>query len=553
MFIGPFAICSIASLRLNCGGGRNLINQSGKAHPELTILIASMCAFAGVVAFCQFIGRPLPQNRQTMAESTSRDDPGAAGHVPTSGRYYRNNQLVDNHARPAPADTDQPAADRPPDAALNAEKVSPAAMADPSAQALAGEGSGLAPQPLLPVDLGSPTLTAPAAQGGVKADGESVVSPESAAAAGEPVRLSMAPGGILHPGLKFGPASQPEGAPSASGGTSVGAESSAPGSAQGSAGMVGGKSGHAAQNSPLYPSQAPASSMDGVPAPTNHESDKNSAAALVGPSLVPQGLNTVAGSRFARLASARGGLPAPTNDALYAVVMRNYGATFVARPGLKLPEQALFDKPAQVRAYQKSLPLKQARMGAYRVTLQEDALEALLAARKDAEQLHLKISPVGDIASLRTYEDTERIWRKYLEKGLGYWVGRKKMTAAEAAAILASPPRKQLNTVLALEQKGYYLHANRMHSLLNLAAPPGGSQHISGLALDVEEHKNPKVRAILNRHGFYQTVLHDTPHFIYLGRSEKELPDLGLTLVVSDGRQFWVPDIPPVETIISAK
>lgn len=552
MFIGPFAICSIALLRLNCGGGRNLINQSGKAHPELTILIASMCAFAGVVAFCQFIGRPLPQNRHTMAESTSRDDPGAAGHVPTSGRYYRNNQLVDNHARPAPVDANAPAADRPSDAGLNGAKVSPASATDPSAQALADEGSGLAPQPLLPVDLGSPTLTAPAAPGGVKTDEESEVSPESAAAPGAPVRLSMAPGGILHPGLKFGPASLPEGAPSASAGTAVSAESSAQGSAQGSAGMVGGTSGRAAQNLPLYPSQAPASSMDGAPAPTNHESDRNSAAALVGPSLVPQGLNTVAGSRFARLASARGGLPAG-QDALYAVVMRNYGATFVARPGLKLPEQALFDKPAQVRAYQKSLPLKQARMGAYRVTLQKDALEALMAARKDAEQLHLKISPVGDIASLRTYEDTERIWRKYLEKGLGYWVGRKKMTAAEAAAILASPPRKQLNTVLALEQKGYYLHANRMHSLLNLAAPPGGSQHISGLALDVEEHKNPKVRAILNRHGFYQTVLHDTPHFIYLGRSEKELPDLGLTPVVSDGRQFWVPDIPPVETIISAK
>ncbi len=348
----------------------------------------------------------------------------------------------------------------------------------------------------------------------------------------------MAPGGILHPGLKVGPGSLSEGSPPGAETASVVPEVTVEAEA------VAGKG--------ARQGDVPASSMDGAPAPTHHEGERESAVALVSPSAAPRGLNTVAGSRFARLAGARGGLPAG-QDALYAVVMRNYGATFVARQGLKLPGQALFDKPSQVRAYQKSLPLKQAKMGAYRVVLQKDALDALVEARKEAEQVNLKISPVGDIASLRTYEDTERIWRKYLEKGLGYWVGRKKMTAAEAAAILASPPRKQLNTVLALEQKGYYLHANRMHSLLNLAAPPGGSQHISGLALDVEEHKNPKVRAILNRHGFFQTVLHDTPHFIYLGRSEKELPELGLTAVTSDGRQFWVPDIPPVENIISAK
>lgn len=537
MFIGPFAICSIAPLRLNCGGGLNLSKQSGKAHPELTILIASMCAFAGVVAFCQFIGKPLPENRRTTVASPSRDDPGAAGHVPTSGRYYRNNQLVDHSLHPARINAGAAGQELPSVAAPSAVAAVPGIAGDAAFSGrTSGNGEGGLPQPLLPADSGADGLTPASPQGDVpfKANGES----ERDMTAGEPVRLSMAPGGILHPGLKVGSGKVSEGSPSGADNTSVGQEGTLEAEASAGRGLRSG--------------EVPASSRDGAPAPTYHEGERESAAVLVSPSPAPRGLNTVAGSRFARLAGARGGLPVG-QDALYAVLMRNYGATFVARQGLKLPGQALFDKPSQVRAYQKSLPLKQVRMGAYRVVLQKDALDALVEARKEAEQANLKISPVGDIASLRTYEDTERIWRKYLEKGLGYWVGRKKMTAAEASAILASPPRKQLNTVLALEQKGYYLHANRMHSLLNLAAPPGGSQHISGLALDVEEHKNPKVRAILNRHGFFQTVLHDTPHFIYLGRSEKELPELGLTAVTSDGRQFWVPDIPPVETIISAK
>lgn len=260
-----------------------------------------------------------------------------------------------------------------------------------------------------------------------------------------------------------------------------------------------------------------------------------------------KGPNVVLGSRFAADA-ARQGLRIPGGgDALYGAVMRYYGATFVANPRLKLPNQVIFEKSSEVSSYQKTLPLKRARLGRYSVCLQEEALTALQAAQKEALQNRLTISPVGDIASLRSYQDTTYIWHKYLEKGLSYWVSKHRLTEREARAILSSPVKKQLNAVLALEAKGFYLHANHIHSILNLAAPPGCSQHISGLALDVVEHQNWRVRSILNKHGWFQTVAHDFPHFIYLGRDAKELSGLGLTPVVSDGRQFWVPDIPVLQ------
>lgn len=278
-------------------------------------------------------------------------------------------------------------------------------------------------------------------------------------------------------------------------------------------------------------------------ASTSTNSSENSPPALP----VLKGPNVVLGSRFAADA-ARQGLRIPGGgDALYGAVMRYYGATFVANPRLKLPNQVIFEKSSEVSSYQKTLPLKRARLGRYSVCLQEEALTALQAAQKEALQNRLTISPVGDIASLRSYQDTTYIWHKYLEKGLSYWVSKHKLTEREARAILSSPMKKQLNAVLALEAKGFYLHANHIHSILNLAAPPGCSQHISGLALDVVEHQNWRVRSILNKHGWFQTVAHDFPHFIYLGRDAKELSGLGLTPVVSDGRQFWVPDIPVLQ------
>jgi hypothetical protein len=63
------------------------------------------------------------------------------------------------------------------------------------------------------------------------------------------------------------------------------------------------------------------------------------------------------------------------------------------------------------------------------------------------------------------------------------------------------------------------------------------------LAFDVMEFDNQRIREIMARHGWFQTVVSDLPHFTFLGVSESELKELGLKKVKNGGRKFWVPDI----------
>jgi hypothetical protein len=58
----------------------------------------------------------------------------------------------------------------------------------------------------------------------------------------------------------------------------------------------------------------------------------------------------------------------------------------------------------------------------------------------------------------------------------------------------------------------------------------------------VKEHEDSKVRDILAKHGWYQTVISDLPHFTYLGTGESELSRLGLKKTGKDGRMFWIPE-----------
>lgn len=117
------------------------------------------------------------------------------------------------------------------------------------------------------------------------------------------------------------------------------------------------------------------------------------------------------------------------------------------------------------------------------------------------------------------------------------------MTQAEADKIKAMSPYEQVPEVLRLEEKGIFFSQDLSKSILYSVAPPGTSQHLSMLALDVKENADPKVRELLAKHHWYQTVVSDLPHFTYLGVPESELPKLGLKKVNGGGRTFWTPDI----------
>jgi hypothetical protein len=63
------------------------------------------------------------------------------------------------------------------------------------------------------------------------------------------------------------------------------------------------------------------------------------------------------------------------------------------------------------------------------------------------------------------------------------------------------------------------------------------------LAFDVKEYDDQRIRSIMSKHGWHQTVISDLPHFTYLGVSEDKLPARGLKRVTNNGRKYWVPDL----------
>ena len=100
-----------------------------------------------------------------------------------------------------------------------------------------------------------------------------------------------------------------------------------------------------------------------------------------------------------------------------------------------------------------------------------------------------------------------------------------------------------LAAILALEARGLFCSKDFSKSILYSVAAPGASQHLALVAFDVAEFTNPSVRATLARHGWFQTVRSDLPHFTFLGAREQDLPDLGLERVGEHGQTFWLPAV----------
>ena len=158
--------------------------------------------------------------------------------------------------------------------------------------------------------------------------------------------------------------------------------------------------------------------------------------------------------------------------------------------------------------------------------------------------MSVAITPRGGAeASSRSYADTARLWRSRFEPALTHWTAKGKIKPADAAAARRMPIDEQIAAVLDWERLGLYFSTDMSKSILYSVAAPGASQHIFMLALDVAQFANPSVRAILARHGWFQTVKSDLPHFTYLGVSEGALRSLGLRPEVVNGQKFWIPDM----------
>jgi hypothetical protein len=223
-------------------------------------------------------------------------------------------------------------------------------------------------------------------------------------------------------------------------------------------------------------------------------------------------------------------------------MLREYGAMFVARD-VTPPGVVVFADESAVSAFQNGVQKSTENIGGVTIELQTAAMNALKEAVAEAKGKNLSITPRNADSAKRSYQQTVDNWKSRVDPGLSYWVGKGKISQADANRIKALSPVEQIPEIFKLEDQGIYFAQGNQKTIIYSVAPPGTSQHISMLALDVAQYDNPAVRQILAKHGWFQTVPSDLPHFTYLGVAESELPGLGLKKVTESGRAFWVPNL----------
>ncbi len=235
----------------------------------------------------------------------------------------------------------------------------------------------------------------------------------------------------------------------------------------------------------------------------------------------------------------------PQSDLVSRRILEEYGAIFLATKKVKTPPVCIFVSEAQVAKFQDEADYITEMVSYADVELQPEAMKALLKAREDALKEGLDISPRdGAEAARRSFDDSIQLWNTRFLPALDYWLAQGRLTAEQVARLKSLSLRDQVAEVLELEKTGVYFSKDLSKSILYSIAAPGASQHIAMLAFDVSEFDNPRVREILAKHGWFQTVLSDLPHFTFLGLKEKDLPKNGLKSVEADGQIFWIPNVP---------
>lgn len=234
----------------------------------------------------------------------------------------------------------------------------------------------------------------------------------------------------------------------------------------------------------------------------------------------------------------------PLADPVARRILEEYGAIFLAVKKVLPPPVCVFTAEEQVTAFQEKAGFVAETIADAEIELQAEAMEKLLKAREEAAKEELDITPRGGAeAARRNYDDSMRLWDTRFLPALDYWLAQGQLTGDQVGRLRSLPLHDQVAEVLELEKSGIFFSKDLSKSILYSIAAPGTSQHIAMLALDVTEFDNPRVREILAKHGWFQTVLSDLPHFTFLGLKEKDLPKHGLKSVVVDGQTFWIPNV----------
>lgn len=233
----------------------------------------------------------------------------------------------------------------------------------------------------------------------------------------------------------------------------------------------------------------------------------------------------------------------PASDAVARRVLEDYGAIFLAKKVMP-PPVCVFTSDEQVVEFQEKAGYASEVFGYDEIELQPEAMKQLLKARAEAQKENLDITPRdGAEAARRSFDDSLHLWDTRFQPALNYWLAQGRLSEEQVAHLKSLPLHSQIAEVLELEKSGIYFSKDLSKSILYSIAAPGTSQHIAMLAFDVAEFDNPRVREILAKHGWFQTVLSDLPHFTFLGLKEKDLPKRGLKSVEVDGQIFWIPNV----------
>ncbi|RCJ36471.1 peptidase M15 [Nostoc minutum NIES-26] len=184
------------------------------------------------------------------------------------------------------------------------------------------------------------------------------------------------------------------------------------------------------------------------------------------------------------------------------ILLHSYGAVFVNQEvAIKLPSKVIFANEQETQDFQSTLTMEKVD-GTKDCYLQKSAAEALDNARA-SHNISLK-SGYGEGDCTRSFATNLRFWHKYAN-----------------------------NKTLEKVRQG------KETTILGVVAPPGTSQHLWGLAIDLRI-SNQKQREVLYQNGWFQTVENDVPHWTYIGLPEEDLPLFGFKNKVVRGISYWL-------------
>lgn len=224
-------------------------------------------------------------------------------------------------------------------------------------------------------------------------------------------------------------------------------------------------------------------------------------------------------------------------------ILKEYGALFVAQRDAVVPKKVFFKDDAEVFEFQNKLNISRLTIGKFDIELQTAAMNAMKNAIDEAGRQGLRITTRDYDAGRRSYNETVGLWYSRVEPALEFWTANGKISLTDADKLRKMNLSEQIPEIFRLEEQGIYFSRDLSKPIMYSVAPPGTSQHLSMLAIDINEYDNPAIQQILSRSGWHQTVISDLPHFTYLGATETELPALGLIKVISGGRFYWIPNI----------